>query len=120
MLRWTGPLAEAPVDLHNAWMRVGDDGGDPDWPNLQILFLSLLFGADFGTFNAAAANLDAWVGEQSSLRTEAAEGGGRVEPMLLFFRSNIWWSIISSEILSFSYINSLSIYYNNNIVDRLL
>ncbi|KAK3863650.1 hypothetical protein Pcinc_030613 [Petrolisthes cinctipes] len=53
-----GPLAEVPVNLHNAFMRVGDRG-DRDWPNLQILFLSSIFGDDFGTVNAASVNFDA-------------------------------------------------------------
>lgn len=46
--------------MHNAWVKVSP-GGDPLWPDIQLLFVGASIAQDFGIFTPAAYNLDAYV-----------------------------------------------------------
>nr|XP_045594088.1 glucose dehydrogenase [FAD, quinone]-like [Procambarus clarkii] len=52
-----GPMAAAPLNFQNAWVKVNQDG-DPLWPDIQLFFNGATIAYDKGTFNPSFWGFD--------------------------------------------------------------
>ncbi|XP_050690766.1 glucose dehydrogenase [FAD, quinone]-like isoform X1 [Eriocheir sinensis] len=80
-----GALARPPADVHNAWVKASP-GGDPLWPDIQMLYIGVTFAQDYGIFTPAAYNLDAYKTKSYFGEVFGAKGFS-IRPILLHPKS---------------------------------